>query len=71
MKLHLSAIGRSYMAPIENRSQDLAKRTLASVEGNGCGKFDCDLSQRVEIGFRLKDDMKALEKLIDSMGSRK
>jgi outer membrane protein OmpA-like peptidoglycan-associated protein len=71
MKLHLSAIGRSYMAPIESKSQDLAKRTLASVEGNGCGKFDCDLSQRVEIGFRLKDDMKALEKLIDSMGSRK
>ncbi len=66
MRESLFAIGRSYISPIEK--PNTSGRSLASVDGN-CGPYDCGLSQRVEIGFRLKDDMKAIEKLINMAGA--
>jgi len=66
MRESLFAIGRSYISPIEKPTTP--GRGLASVEGS-CGPYDCGLSQRVEIGFRLKDDMKAIEKLINMAGA--
>jgi outer membrane protein OmpA-like peptidoglycan-associated protein len=74
MKLHLSAIGKSYIAPISAKEEPAAgpARQLASIgESKNCGPYDCELSQRVEISFRLKEDLKALEKLIDATGGKK
>ncbi len=70
LKDSIYAIGRSYVSPIEKTKT--ISRGLASVDqGNDfCGPYDCELSQRVEIGFRLKDDMKAIEKLINMAGAK-
>jgi outer membrane protein OmpA-like peptidoglycan-associated protein len=67
MRESLFAIGRSYISPIEKPKA--VGRDLASVENN-CGPYNCELSQRVEISFRLKDDMKAIEKLINMAGAK-
>ena len=67
MRESIYAIGRSYISPIEKQNQ--VGRNLASVDET-CGPYDCSLSQRVEIGFRLKDDMKAIEKLIQMAGAK-
>jgi outer membrane protein OmpA-like peptidoglycan-associated protein len=69
LKETLFAIGRSYVSPVSVPKAEEAGpvRRLASV-GGACGPYDCALSQRVEIGFRLKEDMKAIEKLINSAG---
>jgi outer membrane protein OmpA-like peptidoglycan-associated protein len=70
MRESIYAIGRSYVSPIEKPK--VISRGLASVQvsEDTCGPYDCELSQRVEIGFRLKDDMKAIEKLINMAGAK-
>ncbi len=67
MRESLFAVGRSYISPIEKAKT--VGRDLASVDDT-CGPYDCSLSQRVEISFRLKDDMKAIEKLINMAGAK-
>lgn len=67
MRDSIFAIGRSYISPVEKPK--IVGRDLASVDDT-CGPYDCSLSQRVEIGFRLKDDMKAIEKLIQMAGAK-
>jgi outer membrane protein OmpA-like peptidoglycan-associated protein len=67
MRESLFAVGRSYVSPVEKPK--MMGRDLASVDDT-CGPYDCSLSQRVEISFRLKDDMKAIEKLINMAGAK-
>jgi outer membrane protein OmpA-like peptidoglycan-associated protein len=70
MKRALFAIGKSYVSPLRDEHKEPGPdRRLASV-GAGCGPYDCGRSQRVEISFRLREDLKAIEKLIHSAGVR-
>lgn len=71
LREHIHAIGRGYIAPVEKVIEGATTgRSLASVSASDCGPYDCALSQRVEIGFSLKDDMKALEKIINMAGEK-
>ena len=44
----VQAIGKSFSEPVLRRP--------ASKPSNGCGKYDCKLSRRVEISFTIKDN---------------
>ena len=70
------SIGHGYMNPIirqaeksEQEDFSSAYRSLASIssaeEESTCGPYDCELSQRVELSFTLKDDPKVLESLLN------
>jgi outer membrane protein OmpA-like peptidoglycan-associated protein len=65
------AVGRSYISPVE-KTNNLSRGIAAEGETfkEVCGPYDCELSQRVEIGFRLKEDMKAIEKIINMAGAK-
>lgn len=51
----VSVIGRSFSNPI--------KRSIASVQNEDCGEYDCSSSRRVEIRFTLKEDTKIWDKI--------
>ena len=57
------SIGHGYMHPIEKEEQ---YRGLASL--GTCGPYSCELSQRVELSFTLKEDPKVIENILSIGG---
>ena len=58
------SVGYGFIQPVKNDGRLPASMKVAS-DKNNCGPYSCSLSQRVELSFTLKDDPKALEKLIE------
>ncbi len=57
------SIGHGYMHPIEKEDQ---YRGIASL--GTCGPYSCELSQRVELSFTLKEDPKVIENILSIGG---
>ena len=57
LKDYTRAIGQGYTKPIKRSGRNIASTA-------SCGKFNCHASQRVELSFTLKDDVKSINKLI-------
>jgi chromosome segregation ATPase len=63
LKGYTKAIGQGFTKPIHS-SKIKINRSLAS-NGSNCGPYNCHASQRVELSFTLKDDVKSLNNLIN------
>jgi chromosome segregation ATPase len=63
LKGYTKAIGQGFTKPIKNKKIEI-NRSLASNNSN-CGPYNCHASQRVELSFTLKDDVKSLNNLIN------
>jgi predicted nucleic acid-binding Zn-ribbon protein len=60
------SVGYGYTRPIlKEEEKGIPSRGLASVnEGQDCGPYSCQLSQRVELSFTLEDDLETINKLL-------
>ena len=64
-KLYMRKLTRSVGLGFTQPVKESASRSIASIgEKHDCGNYSCSLSQRVELSFTLKDDPKAIQKII-------